>query len=444
MPYLDEWLGSAHANAKAMAYTHWTTGKVDAACARCHTPAGFTEYISTGKVAAPIVAQPGHVLTCVGCHNDAATALSQVTFPSGAVVTGLGPEARCMTCHQGLQSTVSVNTYITDTFKVTDYDAIVAPIVTKGVTNTFGFAAVNPHYLAAAATQYGDIAKGGYEYDGKAYDVKFDHVLGINTCVACHDQHSLEVRLDVCKTCHNNGKTMTVADLQNIREPSMGVDYNGNGDVTEGIALEVKGLQDTLYKSIQAYAVDVGKTPIVYDPASYPYYFVAGADGKAVKNAKGAATAYNKCTARLLQAAYNYQFTTKDPGSFAHNPKYTIELLYDSIADLNTKLAKPIDMSKMHRTGSAHFTGDAQAFRDWDASGEVPAGCSRCHSATGLPQYLHNAGTLVLTGNGTVQVTGIVGNPPANGFQCSTCHDEAPASRRAMLSPASPSPAARR
>jgi hypothetical protein len=37
-----------------------------------------------------------------------------------------------------------------------------------------------------------------------------------------------------------------------------------------------------------------------------------------------------------LKAAYNYQYATKDPGAFAHNGKYIIQLLYDSLADLDT------------------------------------------------------------------------------------------------------------
>ena len=48
------------------------------------------------------------------------------------------------------------------------------------------------------------------------------------------------------------------------------MDYNGNGDVKEGIATEIKGLQDILYSSIQAYANEVAKTPIVYDRGDQP------------------------------------------------------------------------------------------------------------------------------------------------------------------------------
>ncbi len=36
-------------------------------------------------------------------------------------------------------------------------------------------------------------------------------------------------------------------------------------------------------------------------------------------------------TPNLLRAAYNYQDSTKDPGGFAHNSSYVMQILYDSI-----------------------------------------------------------------------------------------------------------------
>jgi hypothetical protein len=39
-------------------------------------------------------------------------------------------------------------------------------------------------------------------------------------------------------------------------------------------------------------------------------------------------------TPRLLQAAYNYQYASKDPGAFAHNSTYVIQVLYDSLEDM--------------------------------------------------------------------------------------------------------------
>lgn len=423
IPHLDVFKASGHADAKALAFNDWNEAKppeVPSACAKCHTSAGFKEFVSTGKIAANIPA-PAGTLECVTCHNPVASAIVSVTFPSGKVVTpSAGGEALCMTCHQGRESKVSVDKQINTTFKVIDVDAVVAPIKDdKGNNVNFGFR--NIHYFAAGATLYGSQAQGGYQYDGKVYDPKFRHVEGLETCVACHDQHATKVRVEKCGECHEGVKT--VEDLQKVRMVGSMVDYNGNGDVKEGIAAELKGLQDTLYSSIQMYAKEVAKTEIVYDPAAYPYWFVAGADGKPTKDDKGAAVNYNgKWTARLLKAAYNYQLSVKDPGAFAHNAKYVMELLHDSIEDLNGKISKQVDLAKLARDDAGHFAGDTEAFRHWDAEGEVPASCAKCHSASGLPQFIHNAGTLAITRSGA-QVTGVVGQHPANGFACTTCHD---------------------
>src|SRR5512137_1039356 len=207
VPNMDAFLASGHADAKAMAFNDWNEAnppEVPTACARCHTSAGFQEFVSTGKVAKNIPA-PAGTLECETCHNATATELVSVTFPSGKVVTtGEEGEALCMTCHQGRESKVSVDKQISDTFKVTDVDAVVAPMVSNGVTTTFGFR--NIHYFAAGATLYGSQAQGGYEYDGKVYDPKFRHVPEFDTCVACHDQHGTKVRVDQCTECHQGVK----------------------------------------------------------------------------------------------------------------------------------------------------------------------------------------------------------------------------------------------
>lgn len=421
IPFKDAFVGSAHADAKATAFNHWnssTPAVVPAACAKCHTSAGFQDFAANGKVTADVPA-PAGTFTCTTCHNSAAMALTSVTFPSGKVITTSEEgEALCMTCHQGRESKVSVDKQIAS-FNVTNVDAVVQPMKdSTGKTTPFGF--LNVHYFAAGATLYGSQAEMGYEYDGKIYDPEFRHVEGMNTCLDCHDQHTLQVRVDKCAECHQDVKT--VDDLKNNRENGSLVDYNGNGNVTEGIYYELKGLQDILYSSIQQYATDVSKTPIVYDDSTNPYFFVAGSDGKPAKDAKGNPITYNAWTARLLKAAYNYQVAVKDPGAYAHNAKYVIELLYDSIDDLNGSLSKPVDMSKLARDDVGHFAGDTTPFRDWDSTGTVPAACAKCHSAGGLPQYIANGGTEVVTKAG-VQITGVVGQPVANGFMCTTCHD---------------------
>jgi hypothetical protein len=285
-----------------------------------------------------------------------------------------------------------------------DPDTVPAPTTDKdGNEVKLGF--TNIHYFPAAATVYGTQVKGGYEYEGQTYDWKFRHVEGIETCVGCHDQHSLEVQVEKCAECHEG--VASVEDLRNVRMQGSLSDYDGDGDVAEGIASELVGMQEILYPAIQEYAKSVAGAAIVYNPAAFPYFFTdANENGTADEGEEG----YANWTPRLLKAAYNYQMSVKDPGAFAHNAKYMIELLYDSTADLNENLGT-IDMAAMNRQDPGHFAGSTMPFRDWDADGEVPANCSKCHTATGLPQFLkYNTN---------------VGNPIANGFMCTTCHNEA-------------------
>ena len=44
-------------------------------------------------------------------------------------------------------------------------------------------------------------------------------------------------------------------------------------------------------------------------------------------------------TPNLLRAAYNYQDSQKEPGAYAHNPSYILQILYDSINAVNGDVA---------------------------------------------------------------------------------------------------------
>ena len=429
VPFLKSWQGSPHADAKSEAFRHWDQDdpqEVPASCAKCHSSGGYQDFLGVDGSAAGKVdkAHPVNtVVDCVACHNTGTIAKDSVVFPSGLELTGLGDESRCMECHQGRESKLSVDKQITDTFKLkpADEDTVVKPLVTKdaagkAVTTTFGFR--NVHYFAAAATQYGTLAKGGYEYDGQLYDGKFQHPEPYDTCNGCHNPHTLALDVKECATCHTDVKT--VEDIAKIRMQGSLMDYDGDGDAEEGVAVELAGLQEKLLAAIKAYAKEVAKADIGYDAATYPYFFAdKNANGK-LDEGEGAFRAW---TPRLLKAAYNYQVATKDPGAIAHNAKYIIQLQHDSIADLNTKIAKPVDIEAAARNDAGHFDGTAMAFRDWDAEGMVPADCAKCHSATGLPQFIKNGGTVAVAGS-SVRTTGVVGAEPANGFACTTCHND--------------------
>ena len=414
MPYLADWQGSGHADVAGEPFRHWDgedPAEVPTSCAKCHTSDGYQDFLGAdgseaGKVDAAVAADHAQGVQCVACHNAVTISKTTVVFPSGVEITS-GDDTRCMECHQGRESKVSVDAQI-EKFAVTDMDAVVAPIKDdQGNDVRFGFR--NVHYYAAAATLYGGMTHGGYEYEGLTYDAKNTHVEGYDTCIGCHDPHTLEVKVDQCAFCHED--VATVDDLKNVRMVSSSKDYDGDGNVEEGMYYEIEGLQAVLYAQIQTYASEKAGTGIVYDAAAYPYWFAdADGDGAADQGDNGA-VGYSTWTARLLKAAYNYQVSLKDPGSFAHGNKYIVELLYDSTADLGG------DVTNLARNDAGHFAGNTEPFRHWDLDEEgnpvyeVEAACAKCHSASGLPQFIEFGVNLPAEAS--------------NGFMCSTCHNEA-------------------
>lgn len=403
IPYYEAWMSSAHADSTAPAFTHWDSdGEVPVTCARCHSSEGFVDYLGGDGTAAGTVeraAPPRSPVRCETCHAAAADALTSVTFPSGVTVEGLGAEARCMTCHQGRSSAVNVDSAIAAAGAGGDDDPNPA----------LGFQ--NVHEYPAAATLYAGRVKGGYQYPGQVYDVRFRHVDGVNTCTGCHDPHSTKPRWSTCSGCHQG-----VADAASARTirmmASVGRDYDGDGDTAEGVAGELDGLRDKLGEAITRYASERA-APICYDATRYPYWFAGAAqDQRCPVPATTGEGGYSAWTPRLVRAAYNLQMASKDPGAFAHNAKYAIELLHDSITDVNRALTAKVDMSRAIRSDAGHFDGASEAARHWDADEKVDASCAGCHGGeAGFRFYVqYGVGRIV--------------EETSNGLECGTCHDD--------------------
>ncbi|MBE2270394.1 MAG: cytochrome c3 family protein [Anaerolinea sp.] len=397
--YYNAWVASPHADFTAEAFRHWDSeGEIPENCAKCHSTPGYLDYMGAdgsefGSVDAP--AELGSLVTCDACHDPIARDLTTVQFPSGAVVEDGTDATRCMQCHQGRASTDSVNARLTELALVESPDT---------VNPELGF--INIHYYAAAASLYGSEARGGYQYDGQIYQMRNNHVPGFDTCSDCHNPHSLEINVELCADCHEDVES--VEDLQFIRMNGSLSDYDGDEDINEGIAEEIAGLQEILYESIQTYATEISGVGIVYESHSHPYWFIDGnGNGEVDEGEVSGDTRYNAFTANLLRAAYNYQVVAKDPGGYAHNPQYMIHLLYDSIESLSVALQTEVE--GIVRNDPGHFNISAEAFRHWDAEGEVPATCARCHSETGLPVWIENGSNIA--------------EPISNSLNCSTCHD---------------------
>lgn len=326
----EAWIASPHGDRSSEAFTHWNEdGEIPGVCAVCHSSTGAIDFVRApiklpGRIDHTVL--PGTSVDCAVCHNEAAQNMSPVQFPSGTTVDTFGSSAICTVCHQGRAWS---GTVATATEGMED-DVVIGDL---------NF--INIHYKPSATSMMGGVVQGGFEYPGKVYKGQFTHVPGLNTCTDCHNPHSLEVQLDSCTTCHQN-----VDAFSSIR--MSGADFDGDGDITEGIADPIKTLHAKLGDAMQTYATEVAGTPIVYSVHSYPYFFI-DTDGDATASDTEAAfpNRYQSWTPRLLRAAYNYQFIAKETAIYTHNPHYALQLLYDSLENLSEQVE--IDMSALAR-----------------------------------------------------------------------------------------------
>ncbi len=402
------WASSGHADDTAEAFRHWDEDDppvVPTFCAKCHANDGFLDFLDNWTV--DNAANPG-VISCDVCHaaGGGVRGLDFVTFPSGATIGGLGPEAICMQCHQGRSSRPSVDSYLLS--KGGGPNDAVNP----------GLSFRNIHYFAAAATLYGSLAQGGYQYPGRTYDGKFGHVGDADSCTECHDPHSLKVKTEFCGHCHHGLSASagisaaSSGGLYDIRYTGSLVDYDGDGNISEGIYYEIDTFKNLLVNVLWSYSADVCGTPVVYEAHTYPYFFKDNnANGVADPGEANYGNQFRLWTPRLMKAAYNYQVAMKDPGGFAHGGKYIIQLLYDSIMDLRGASPNPITIPALNRSDEGHFDGSTEAWRHWDEDGMVSGSCAKCHSDSGLPYYLEHGENEAA--------------PVSNGLLCSTCHDSA-------------------
>lgn len=396
--YYEQWVTSPHANFEDDAFRHWDQdGEISERCATCHSTPGYRDFLGADGSEAGVVDAPaplGTVVNCDACHSPAAANLSSVAFPSGVVINDIGDSTRCMVCHQGRNSGLDVRSAIADA-GLED-----AP---NTVNEDFGF--INIHYYAAASTLYGSEVHGGYEFEGMSYYMRNEHAPGYETCDDCHQPHTLELLVDDCATCHEGADS--VEGVRNIRSFGSNVDYDGDGDMEEGIRGEIETLQVMLYDAILTYSAEVVGTPIVYADG-YPYFFTdTNGNGEPDEDETNFGNSYASFTPRLLQATYNYQISLKDPGGYAHNPDYHLQLLVDSINAINGELNTDMD-TVITREAGGHFEASAGAFRHWDDDGEVSARCSKCHTSEGLPFFAENGVTIAFE--------------PSNSLSCETCH----------------------
>lgn len=298
--------------------------------------------------------------TCLTCHNVHSGGTDGLAVKNPAVMTNysasyltikgkffldgqslpsattLGNSVVCIFCHQGRESGLSL------------YKNKLAP----GRTITGSF--FNPHYLGTAAMLWG---ANGYEYASKSYSFNAAHQ-GAN-CTACHmanptpddlaGGHTWERNVATCNTasCHGGfGPIPAVAgsvtpDLSTYRATFDANNYSGDPNgATQGIADAIRSLQQKLIALLAAQP-----TPIFYNDLKYPYFFFDAAN---TINFGTGTPVNNVWTPATYKAAFNLSFVVKglpssttsqanvpNGSAAAHDYKYCIQLLQDSIENLS-------------------------------------------------------------------------------------------------------------
>lgn len=318
------WPFSPHTDRDAEAFRYWDAeGEVDASCSTCHSSSGLPYFISNGlSVAQPI----SDGLFCDTCHNNTTAytiyEIDSITFPSGVSMNENTPAINlCVSCHQGLVSGL-------------DLDAMMAGIEEDGNDARLNF--LYDHAANPGATFFGGLALGAYQYEDKIYEGLNRHVADYNSCQDCHSPHKLEVNVDVCASCH--AEIVNSRDLFGIRFSR--VDFDGDGNNTEGIRGEIDTLSEMLLSTIREYAYASLGANIAYDKDSPPHFFIDENENEIVDlDEKDEGNIFTDWTPRLLKASYNYHYATSNPGGFTHNPMYIIQVLYDSLESLGANVS---------------------------------------------------------------------------------------------------------
>jgi hypothetical protein len=227
---------------------------------------------------------------------------------------------------------------------------------------TLGFS--NPHYKGAAGMLLGTVTKVGFEYPAKTYAGQKLHPFGSKaSCVGCHDPrasgHTFEIAEVAGTTCQASGCHGT-ANYHAYKSVSHdgSLSFDGHSP-SETLGEQVTHISDRLLAAIQAYAAAPPAdaippppavfvpTPICYNSHANPYWFKDnGAGGGVAGNGvcePGETSSYT-FNPTLLKAAFNYQWSQKEPGAWAHNFDYIVQLMFDSIENLGgstTGLVRP-------------------------------------------------------------------------------------------------------
>jgi len=316
-------------------------------CGNCHAHDAIEQRVAgrLGAVAGGAVANPSHGE--LGYKNPTTGALTEATYTGTSKVAQVG----CVTCHSVTDATDPHRTglpYAAGSFplrvpsgandvarieKSPDETAVTGTPASVGTANTCVWCHRSrkdvTNYIGATVTltslnwgphegPQADVwsAAGGYHYAGRVYGTS-THQQALN-CIDCHmpkvtgngnsANHSFYPQLSACTSCHIGATSF---------------DVNGGRSQTRAGIFE-------LQKALNDAGLLTRSTAAPYQPLTPAQL----ADGFFELDKTKPAVATDAGTPRLTRdqagALYNYLVVARDHSLGAHNPKYTLQLIFDA------------------------------------------------------------------------------------------------------------------
>ncbi len=302
----QQWRNSAHGNITSVGFTE-PIGPEETACVRCHSGVGFIDYVNgVPEEQRRTDYQP---ITCAVCHDPHSAehpgqlrVYDTMTLPDGTEITGAGPAATCMTCHNGRRDGGAAGQVAagveTGKMSTVHHGNNQAELISK--TGGFTWEATlpnSPHgsIIEGACTGCHMGATPGMDNMGTPDDTSDDQPLPGQNEVGGHSFAMVSAdgleNVAICQTCHDGA---TNFEFESRR------DYDGDGAI-ETVQEEITGLRELVWNAL----LEAGVTPT----DSRPFFAVP----------EGA-------TEDIYGALWNYYFTDAE-GTAVHNFRYAVSLL---------------------------------------------------------------------------------------------------------------------
>jgi len=302
-----EWSLAGHADDTADPWSHYDwTEPGRAACRKCHSGNGFIDF-SKGMADAD---QSGEfrVLDCAVCHGvhgesdpELLRVYDDVTLPGDYVVSDAGPNASCMTCHNGRRTPGGYSAtphYLLGGVMLEGINGAEFGATIPSSPHTVLAGCVDCHMAPSPAEGNPGAGKvGGHTFNMTVHDAAdpdygFENVENSCNALACHGATA--------------GGRSPVLLLTEFNRTAFG-DYDGDGAI-EGVQDEVQGLLDLVFTEIAAAgAVSLG---------GYPYWDFSGV----VDDPPG-------FLQTVRDAVWNYEYVDNDGSLGIHNTGYAVGLL---------------------------------------------------------------------------------------------------------------------